>query len=201
MKRQGLKKEKELIRSFQKDIIDHFFLRGVIPLIYNDGLQEKDHHVLSEVWQTVNPALRTRAIRQINAGQQAIIAPFFSSYVSHPYSLVPLRKAFRYTPYIRGIKAKANVQGGEICYWSEYGAGEEKFLFEFGLRSALIARTLWGDKKKPFAKTVRDLQGKYSYYFQANPPQNLRILNPSFFARIGHFLAYTRDSDWEFNHH
>jgi hexosaminidase len=194
---QHLHNEEGLIEAFRKEIEERLFRRGVIPIVWNDGLKTKDGHVISEVWELHQNGNRHRAIRQINQGQNAIIAPFFSTYVSNPYCVLPLKKAYNFDPYLSGIRQKQNVLGAEICYWSEYGTSPEKFDFEFSLRAAIIARTLWSVKKATFEKTIEDLQAKSSFYFSKPLSLNLALMNPSFFHRISHFVSYTKDVDWE----
>ena len=197
IKAKGYHDEEGLIKAFRNELREALFQRGVIPILWNDGLKEKDEHFISEVWEVHQKGNRRRAIRQINAGQKAVIAPFFSTYVSNPYSLLPLKKAYDFDPLLKGIKKSSNVLGAEICYWSEYGTSWEKFEFEFSWRAALIARNLFEEKRRGFKESIKDLLRKSSFYFEREAPINQNLMNPSFLKRFAHFLSYTKDVDWE----
>jgi hexosaminidase len=193
-----LSNEKELIADFRKEVKEHLKTRGIIPLVWNDGLNEKDEGTIAEVWETVKPGNKRRAIHAINNGQKALISPFFLTYASNPYCLMPLKKTFEFDPVLRGIKKPGNVLGSEVCYWSEYYRGEAKFAFEFDARALVLSATLWGEKKGTYANFMKDLQEKECFVFAQNTLGKPKLFNPSFFKRPSSFVRYTRDVNSEF---
>jgi hexosaminidase len=193
-----LRNAKGLISLFQKELREHLRQRDIVPLFWNDGSREKDEDAILEVWELTKPGNRRRAVAQINGGQKAIIAPFFSTYASNAYCLMPLRKTFAFDPILRGVKRPQNVLGSELCYWSEYYRSPEKFAFEFNARAAILSATLWGSSKGSYSSFMGDLQAKSAFYFKDSFPLSTAVSNPSFFTRLPRFLAYQKDVDSEF---
>jgi hexosaminidase len=198
IKEAGLRNEKELIHLFQKELTAHLRSRGIVPLFWNDGMKEKEDDAIEEVWETCKPGAKKRAIRQINAGQKALIAPFFKTYASNAYALMPLRKTFAFNPLLKGIKKPENVLGSELCYWSEYGTSAAKLHFEFDLRSAILAATLWGEKKGTYANFMADLQVKSRFYFGQEIRIEETLMNPRGFKRLAQLRRYFHDVDSEY---
>jgi len=198
LREKGLKNEKELITAFQKELAVHLRQRGVTPLFWNDGMKEKEDETIEEVWDFSHPGLKKRAITQINQGQKAVISPFFSTYASNAYALMPLRRSFAFDPLLKGIRRSQNVLGSEICYWSEYGYSAAKFHFEFDVRAAILAATLWGEKKGSFNEFKKDLQRKSSFFFGQNLVIDELLMNPRGFARLKQLWRYFKDVDSEF---
>lgn len=198
LREKGLKDEKDLIAAFRKELTVHLRKRGVIPLFWNDGMKEKEDDAIEEVWDLFHPGLKKRAIKQINQGQKALISPFFSTYASNAYALMPLRRSFAFDPLLKGIKRPQNVLGSEICYWSEYGYSAAKLHFEFDVRAAILAATLWGDKKGSFDEFMQDLQRKSSFFFGQSFMINQSLLNPRGLARLKQLRLYFKDVDSEY---
>jgi hexosaminidase len=197
MRDKGLKNEKELIATFQKELTAHLRQRGVVPLFWNDGMKEKEDDAIEEVWDLVHLGLKKRAISQINHGQKALISPFFSTYASNAYAVMPLRRTFAFDPLLNGIKRPQNVLGSEICYWSEYGYSAAKLHFEFDVRAAILAATLWGEKKGSFEEFRQDLQRKSSFFFGQNITIDEALMNPRGPARLKQLWHYFQDVDSE----
>lgn len=194
----GLKNEQDLIQSFQKELAAHLRSRSIVPLFWNDGLKEKEEDGIVEVWTLLKPGEKARALRQINHGQKAIISPFFSTYASNAYAMMPLRKSFAFDPCLKGIKRKENVLGGEVSYWSEYGTSAEKFHFEFDVRSAILAATFWGEKKGSYKQFMGDLQAKSRFYFGRDVRIDEALMNPRGLKRCLQLRHYFHDVDSEY---
>lgn len=194
----GLKNEEQLIQAFQKELASHLRSRGVIPLFWNDGMKEKEEDGIAEVWSLLKPGEKARALRQINHGQKAIISPFFSTYASNAYAMMPLRRTFAFECRLKGIKCKENVLGGEVCYWSEYGTSADKFHFEFDVRSAILAATFWGEKKGSYKQFMGDLQEKSRFYFGREVRIDEGLMNPHGFRRFIQLRHYFHDVDSEY---
>jgi hexosaminidase len=195
---ENLKNEQGLIQDFQKELRQDLRQRDIVPLFWNDGFHRKDEDAIMEVWELVKPGNKRRAIRLINEGQKAIISPFFSTYASNPYCLMPLKKTFRFEPILAGIKRPQNVLGSELCYWSEYYRSPEKFAFEFNARAVILSATLWGIPKGNYKDFIGDWQAKSNRYFKESFPFDTPTTNPKAWARLPHFLAYSKDVDSEF---
>jgi len=193
-----LRNEKQLIRSFQKELTRHLKEKGITPLFWNDGMDEKELNAIEEVWTLTKPGSKRKTLRQINGGQKAIIAPFFSTYASNAYAIMPLRRTFAFEPVLKGVTHPENILGSEICYWSEYGTSAQKLYFEFDVRAAILSATLWGKKEGTYAHFIRNLPSEYPFLFLGEKTIDEKLMNPRGFARLHQLRAYFDDTESEF---
>jgi hexosaminidase len=89
---------------------------------------------------------RSKLIEAIRTGQRkTIMSSIFSTYLDYPYSLIPLRRTYRYEPVPTGIdeKVAASILGVESPLWTERVPNRARFDYQTYPRLTALAETGW----------------------------------------------------------
>lgn len=167
MREQGLKDERELQGYLLNRVIAHLAARGREAIVWNDGLCDGlDPRAIVQFWTPWYLEGPARTVRRINAGGRAILSPFMHLYYDYPYALTPLKKTFRYSPTLRGIRKKnaQNILGVEAAIWTEWVDSEEKLFFNTLPRLAATAETGWSARRGDYKNFLTRLKPDYQLY-------------------------------------
>jgi hexosaminidase len=190
-----IKTEKELIASFRQRMVQHLQSQGITPIVWDDEIDKAEEGVIVEAWK---PRNTKRILSLISEGQKAIISPFFKTYASNPYCLMPLKKTTTFTPLLKGAKHPEAILGSEIAYWSEYYTTPEKFHFEFDDRAFALSLILQQKMPANYQEFKKLLSKKEQGLFNRGKTIPESILNPSF-ARAKTLWGYLYQStDYEY---
>jgi hexosaminidase len=112
--------------------------------ILQDGLVES---AVVQFWARGRKQL-IRAIRTDH--RRAIMSSIFSTYLDYPYSLVPLRRTYRYEPVPPGIdqKAAVSILGVESPLWTERVPNQTRLDYQTYPRLTALAETGWTPRER-----------------------------------------------------
>jgi len=196
MRQSGLRNAKELIAEFRHEMEAYLHAKGIQPIVWDDEITKPEKNAIVQTW-TPGSAKKTKSLAR--QGQKIIASPFFRTYASFPYCIVPLRKTFEFNPR-QGLKNDKNVLGAEVAYWGEYYSSPEKFAFEFYYRAYMLAQTLWGGKECDYLHQRVKLAEEEEELFGKELSIPLSISDPTLLRRLSRIRRYTRKSvDSEFD--
>ena len=197
MREQGMKDERELQGYLLNRVIAHLASRDREAIVWNDGLCDGlDPRAIVQFWTPWYLEGPARTVRCINAGGRAILSPFMHLYYDYPYALTPLKKTFRYSPTLRGIRKKnaQNILGVESAIWTEWVDSEDKLFFNTLPRLAATAETGWSARRGDYKTFLTRLKPHYQLYerlkltYAKNVEKPLPILK-----RIRGVLTYAKN--------
>jgi len=124
---------------------------------------------------------RSGVVDAIYGGRDVIVSAYFDMYLDHSYTLLPLRRAYRFEPVYRELESQEveHVLGLEAPLWTEWVPDRARLDYQTWPRLSAFAETGW---TMPERKNLRDFR------------RRLRGL----FARMDELgVLYAPEKDWE----
>lgn len=195
IRQKGLRNVKELIANFRQEMEAYLLAKGIQPIVWDDEIAKPEENAIVQTW-TPGSEKKTRHLAK--RGQRVIVSPFFRTYASFPYCLVPLKKTYDFNPR-KGLPNAPKILGAEVAYWGEYYSSPEKFDFEFCYRAYMLAKTLWGGKESDYLHQRVKLAEEEEELFGKELSIPLSISDPRFLCRLHRLHSYVKKSvDSEF---
>lgn len=155
---EGLAGEEELQRWFVEKICAYLRQKGRTAVVWNESLKGgvPCTDMTVEMWMDRKALCPAFA----NTGGKLIVSPFFHYYMDYPYAMTPLKKTYRFNPFVKGLDARgrSNVLGVEGSIWTEHIRDIEHLCSMAYPRFAAIAETGW---TPPGQKNYRDFENRY----------------------------------------
>jgi len=190
MKQSRLKNAKELIANFRHEMETYLLSKGIQPIVWDDEIAKPEENAIVQTW---TPGSKKKTRYLAGRGQRIIVSPFFRTYASFPYCIVPLKKTYEFNPR-KGLKNGQNILGAEVAYWGEYYSTPEKFEFEFNYRAYMLAKTLWGTKESDYLHQRVKLAEEEKEIFGKELSIPLSISDPGFLRRLSRVHKYVKKS-------
>jgi hexosaminidase len=172
---------------------DEHALQGYVTNRMAAYLESKGRRVMG--WnQILEPGLAPSAVVQywlgnrkelveaIRGGREVVMSTYLDTYLDHAYSLMPLRRAYRYEPALPGLdeRATANVLGLEFPLWTEWVPNRARLDYQTYPRLTAMAETGWTPKGKkdygsfrkrlvPFLRRLERLGVQHASLREAEP--------------------------------
>ncbi len=158
---EGLKNEEELQGWFVNRIVDFLAQRGRKAVVWNESLKSGlvRNSVTVQQWMD----RKKHSVHYANRGGKIIVSDFFHYYVDYPYGMTPLKKTYKFSPFIKGLSAKGknNVIGVETPLWTEYVDSFDRFCYQGFPRFTAVAETGW---TKPENKDYEDFRRRFEIF-------------------------------------
>lgn len=155
---EGLADEEELQCWFVGKICGYLRQKGRAAVVWNESLKGgvPCDDMTVEMWMDRKALCPAFA----NNGGKLIVSPFFYYYMDYPYAMTPLKKTYRFNPFVKGLDARgrSNVLGVEGSLWTEHIRDYEKLCTMAYPRFAAIAETGW---TPPQQKNYQDFKDRY----------------------------------------
>ena len=93
---------------------------------------------------------RKEAIKHIERGRKVVMSTYLSTYLDHPYKIIPLQKAYKYEPIFKELEEKyhANVLGMDPPLWTERVPNTKRLYWQAFPRLTAYAETSWSPRDK-----------------------------------------------------
>jgi hexosaminidase len=143
LRQAGLKDAHALQGYFTNRIAAYLDSKGRQAIGWNEILQ--DGLVESAVVQFWAGG-RRKLIEAIRTGhRKTVMSSIFSTYLDYPYSLIPLRRTYRYEPVPAGMDEKAAIStlGVESPLWTERVPNQARFDYQTYPRLTALVETGW----------------------------------------------------------
>ena len=149
-----LENEEALQGYFINRIKNYLTEKGKKVITWNESLKSGtlDKDVTVQMWMDPK-GLCKRSKNQI------IASDFYHYYADYPYTMTPLKKAYRYDP-----KINDNVIGVDTPIWTEYIDSRGKMEYMCFPRFIAAAQTAWSKNKPPYTRFRTELQELMPYF-------------------------------------
>ena len=166
MKEKGFKKEKELQVYFMNKVYEILKKHGKSPIAWDDCAYDGlDKNIACQFWR---PHAFTKVINQAKK-RDTILCPTNYFYFDLKYSLLPLKKTYKFNQYKYGFKdGKHRILGLECEIWTEFI--DDKASLEFALypRVDAFSEVAWTQLKYRNYKDFYKRLAWYKTYMQHN---------------------------------
>ncbi len=147
IKENNLKNEEELQGYFVNRIIAYLKEKGKTALCWNESLNSGILDSSAIICDWMDP--KHLSENYANNGGKIIMEDFYHYYLDYPYGMTPLKKTYKYNPYLEKLtfKGKRNVLGVETPIWTEYIEDFEKLSYMCFPRMIAVAERGWTSTK------------------------------------------------------
>ncbi|MBQ6380803.1 MAG: beta-N-acetylhexosaminidase [Clostridia bacterium] len=151
MKENGLESYEQLQAWLMNRLAAYLQQKGKKVICWNDALKGENlsKNFIAERWMD----RKNLTLYWANSGRKVIMGDFYHTYFDYPYAMTPLKKVYRYSPYLKNmdIRGKESIEGLECCVWTEHISSNAAIEYMLFPRAAAVAQTAWGCGRENYA--------------------------------------------------
>lgn len=186
MSENNLANEEQLQGYFMNRIVEFATKSGKTVINWNDGLLggNMEKSVVLQYWKE-SKAGKEVLYRELEAGRQIIMSPFFAYYMDYPYGMTSLKKTYNYEV---AKELKNSVLGLEAPLWAEYVENTNKLEYMIFPRLIAVAERAWS--KDNHYDDFEDRLKEYYNYLDSRNTNYAKDYNPRRLKGIGQVIKF-----------